>query len=104
MDTRPGADRAIGIRTQLKALAAERTPVVVRRVDQMAQIQLGGVLGGFKLDALLVATGTGSPCGSGIVVVEDELVVAGATTTASRSAKNTIIMIAACAHSTGVAA
>ena len=47
------AHGAIGIGAQLKTHTAQTAPVVVRLVDEVAQVQLGGVLGGGQLRAQL---------------------------------------------------
>ena len=63
-----GSDGAISIGAQLKPQAAQAAAVVVGLVDQVAQVQLAGVLGAGQLQAQLL-----------VAVVEDELVVARAT-------------------------
>ena len=60
------AHGAPGVGAQLPALASEAAAVVVGLVDEVAQVELGGVLGGGQLCAQLAGG-----------VVEDELVVAG---------------------------
>jgi hypothetical protein len=62
-----GADRAVGIASELKAQAAQAAAVVVGLVDQVAEVELRGVLRCGQLGSELL-----------VAVVEDELVVAAA--------------------------
>ena len=59
------SEGAVGVGAQLKAQAAETASVVVCLVNQVAQVELGGVHGGGQLHPKLL-----------VGVVEDELVVA----------------------------
>lgn len=70
---------AIGIGAQLKALATQAAPVVVGAVDQVAHIELAGVLGGFELDAALM-----------VGVVKHQLVVARLGVLATPTTSSTI--------------